>query len=87
MISRLLHAEPAAFIALFSAVVTFAVSAGVISQAHADTLVSIGGTLIPPLLILVTGLITRQNVYSPKTVQKIATRAASTGVASVPGPP
>ena len=87
MIQKLLNAEPTAIRALITAILTFAVSAGLMTQAHADTATSIAGAVLPVLLILINGILTRNAVYSPKTTQAIANRAAATGNTDIGSPP
>ncbi len=87
MLAKLLSAEPTAVRALITAVLTFLVSVGLVTQAHADSTVTAITAVLPALLIIVNGILTRNAVYSPKTTQAIADRAAATGNTDIGTPP
>ena len=59
---------------------------GFINDAAAGTITDVVnglGTLLISLAPLLGALLTRQNVYSPATVQEVATQAAATGSATI----
>ena len=71
MIQRILQTSPAVFIAFITALVTFLVGLGLITQAHADSVVSIAAVVVPVILQILAGFIIRGQVYSPNTVAKL----------------
>lgn len=71
MIQRLLSTEPASLIAIVTALVGLAVSYGLLTQVHADAWLAI----LPAVLALLQGAVTRQSVFSPATTQAIANAA------------
>ena len=87
MLQKLLNAEPTAVRALIAAILTFLVSVGLVSQAHADSTISIVTAVLPAVILIANGYLTRNAVYSPKTTQAIADRAAATGNTDIGTPP
>lgn len=75
MIAKLLQTEPAALIAALTALLGAAVSFGLLTQIRADTWIALAAGLLPVLLPLLQGYLTRQTVFAPATVQKVADAA------------
>jgi hypothetical protein len=75
MVQKLLQNEPAALIAVITAIVGAAVSFGLLTQTRADVWIAVAAALLPIVLPILQGYFTRQSVFSPDTVQKIADAA------------
>lgn len=65
--SKILRTEPAVFINLASAVVSFLVAAGLLSQANGDTATQMLAVVIPAVLTIISGWLTRGQVFSQAT--------------------
>ena len=74
-IRDLLKTEPARLISFIAAVLGLVVSYGLVSQVRADAWIAFATLALPVVLPLIQGALTRQNVYSKDTVQKLADRA------------
>ncbi len=86
--------EPALIVGTIVTILGFIIATlsgnGFISDAaagKATDAVNIGQQLVIFFLPLITAIATRQQVYSPATVQKVADQAAATGSADVTLPP
>jgi hypothetical protein len=77
MIAKLLQTEPAALIAAITALVGAAVSLGVLTQTRADLWIALVAALLPVILPIIQGYLTRQTVFSPDTTQKLANAATN----------
>lgn len=77
MIAKILQTEPARFISLIAAVLGLALSFGLLTQTRADAWVAIATAALPVLLPLIQGAITRQTVFAPDTVQKLANESTN----------
>jgi hypothetical protein len=75
MLQKLLQNEPAALIAVVTAIVGAAVSFGLLTQTRADAWIAVVAALLPIILPILQGYFTRQNAFAPATVQKIADAA------------
>lgn len=74
-IRNLLKSEPAVLIAGVTALLGAAVSFGLLTQTRADVWISVAAGMLPIVLPIVQGWLTRQSVFSPDTVQIIADAA------------
>ena len=73
MLSKILKTEPALVISLLAAILGLAVSYGLLTQTHADAYIA----LLPAILAIVQGFVTRQTVFAPAKVQAIANAATT----------
>jgi hypothetical protein len=77
VLQKILQTEPARFISLIVAAVGLAVSFGLLQQPRADAWVAIATAAVPFLLPLIQGILTRQTVFAPATVQVLADAATN----------
>lgn len=77
MIAKLLQTEPARLISVIAAVMGLAIGYGLMSQAKADMWIAALTVALPVVLPLIQGALTRETVYAPANVQKIADAATN----------
>ena len=77
MIAKLLQTEPAALIAAITALVGAAVSFGLLTQTRAELWIALVAGLLPVVLPIIQGYLTRQTAFAPATVQAIANEATN----------
>jgi len=75
LIDKLLATEASQFIGLLAAIAGALAAYGLVSQARADTWVSVLTFLLPIILPLIQARFTRQQVYSKDTTQALANQA------------
>ena len=73
MLDKILKTQPALFISLIAAILGLAVSYGLLTQTHADAYIA----LLPAIVSIVQGLLIKQAVFAPATVQAIANAATT----------